>query len=160
MTSSQGSLRAPRSVQTSVANERGAAVDERLLREDVSMGGLPLSGWWVLIAIGVVGLLLLGIATAYLLLSPTKSAVTLPPRQVPVAPVPSANAQWTPAPPMTADALPMTMPMPQHPSTPPAPFVSPDATAWPTGRSSCHLRGVFELDFTVASFGKAGAYPV
>ncbi len=91
------------------------------------MGLSPLlSGWWVLIVIGVVGLVLLSAAALYVLMQPTKSAVTLPPRAPMPVIQPPQMAAWSSHP----ETQPMTAPMPQFAAFTPAPppFVSPDHT--------------------------------
>ncbi len=94
------------------------------------MGLSPLlSGWWVLILIGVVGLVLLSAAALYVLMQPTKSAVTLPPRAPAPMPMmqPAQMAAWSSHP----ETHPMTAPMPAPFAAfapPPMPFQSPDHT--------------------------------
>ncbi len=81
----------------------------------------PLGGWWVLVLVGVVGLLLCG-AAAYVLMQPTKSAVTFPPRML--APMPAPM----PAHAMQGWSVPPTQPMTAPPFLARPPFKSPDAT--------------------------------
>ena len=89
-----------------------------------------LSGWWVLILIGVVGLVLLSGAAIYVLMQPTRSAVTLPPRApmpMPIQPMPMEPAlvsTWSAHP----ETQPMTAPMPFQLAASAPPFHSPDHT--------------------------------